>query len=258
MNSTSKNLVVTGLVTVALIAVVLSGCNPTPIASAAETAVTSVTVNSQQQGIWVTGRGEVTATPDIAILRLGIEAQATSVAIAQSEAAAAMQRVEAALAAAGIASKDIQTQYFNIRQVTRWDRDTELEVVTGYRVSNRVVVKLRQVDTAGAVIDAVVKAGGNLTRIDSIAFSVDDTTLLYEEARQKAIADATDRAEQLALLAGVNLGSPTLIIEGGASPIPYPTGGFRVESAMADMQTSISPGEMVISLSVQVAYSILP
>lgn len=259
MNRTRKNLMVTGLVAVALIAVVLSGCSPTPIASAADTAAPNVTITTQQQGIWVTGRGEATATPDIAILRLGIEAQAASVAQAQSDAAAAMQRVEDALAAAGIAARDIQTQYFSIRQVTRWDRDTEQEVVTGYRVSNRVVVRLRQVDDAGIVIDAVAEAGGDLTRVDNISFSVEDTTTLYEEAREKAIADAKDRAEQLARLAGVTLGSPTLIIEGGTSGIAYPTSGaFMVERAMADMQTSISPGELEISLSVQVAYSILP
>ncbi len=259
MNRTRKNLMATGLVAVALIVVVLSGCNPTPIASAAETAAPNVTISSQQQGIWVTGRGEATATPDIAILRLGIEAQAASVAMAQSDAAAAMQRVEDALATAGIADKDIQTQYFNIRQVTRWDRDTEQEVVTGYRVTNRVVVKVRQVDDAGAVIDAVVEAGGDLARIDNISFSVEDTTPLYEEAREKAIADAKDRAEQLARLAGVTLDSPTLIVEGGTSGIAYPTsGGMMVERAMADMETSISPGEMEITLSVQVAWSILP
>ncbi len=116
----------------------------------------------------------------------------------------------------------------------------------------------RQAD-AGSVIDAVVAAGGDFDRIDRIAFSVDDTTLLYEEAMQKAIADATDRAEQLVQLTGVTLGSPTLIVEGGTSPIAYPTsGGMMVERAVADIDTSISPGEMEISLSVQVAYDVLP
>ena len=215
-------------------------------------------LNSQQEGIWVTGQGKVTAVPDIVTLRLGIEAQEVTVAEAQTLAAEAMDRVMAALADNGVAKKDIQTQYFSIRQVTRWDEIRDREIVIGYRVTNMVTAKIRDIDKAGSIIDAVAVAGGDLTRIDNIAFSIDDPSGYYEEAREKAMVDAKDKAEQLARLGGVKLGKPTYISEGISYPI---TQRGMVEMAPipapAAPPTSISPGEMEISLTVQVAYAIL-
>ena len=214
-----------------------------------------VNLVNQQEGIHVTGEGDVMAAPDIATLRLGIEAQAETVAEAQSQASEAMTKVMAALIDNGVAEKDIQTQYFSIRQVTKWDRETEEEVVVGYRVTNTVTAKIRDIDKAGAIIDAVAEAGGDLTRITGISFSVDDPSAYYEEAREKAMADAEAKAEQLAELAGVTLGKPTYISEGISYPI-YPR-DYMYEMAGAAPETPISPGEMEISLTVQVVYAIL-
>jgi uncharacterized protein YggE len=210
---------------------------------------------TQEEGIWVTGEGEVIAIPDIATLRLGITAQAATVAEAQSEATEAMTKVMDALIDNGVAENDIQTQHFSIYQVTRWDREIEEEVVIGYRVTNMVTAKIRDIDKTDTTIDAVVEAGGDLTRIDGINFSVDDQLACYEEARDKAMADAKAKAEQLAELAGVTLGKPTYISEGTQIPPPIYFRGADVE--MTAPSTPISPGEMEISLTVQVVYAIL-
>jgi uncharacterized protein YggE len=230
----------------------LCGC------SAGPTTIGTVDLNSQQSGIWVSGTGKVTVTPDIATLRLGIEAQAETVAQAQSQAAEAMNEVMTALADSGIDDKDIQTQYFSVRQVTRWDDFKDKEIVIGYRVTNMVTAKIREIDKTGSIIDAVAAAGGDLTRINSIDFSVDDPTAYYEEARQKAMADARAKAEQLADLAGVNLGKPTYISEGVQAPI-YPREVYYEGAAVPAPAptTPISPGEIELSLTLQVAYAIL-
>jgi len=222
-----------------------------------------VNLVTQEKGIWVTGEGEAMAVPDIATLRLGIAAQAATVAEAQSQATETMSKVMAALIDNGVAEEDIQTQYFSIRQVTKWDRETEEEVVIGYRVTNKVTAKIRVLDyesytldyKVGIIIDAVTEAGGDLTRIDGISFSVDDPSAYYEEARENAMADAQAKAEQLAELAGVTLGKPTYISEGISYPI-YPR-DYMYEMAGAAPETPISPGEVEISLTVQVAYAIL-
>jgi uncharacterized protein YggE len=226
-----------------------SGCTGGP------TTIGTVDINSQQTGIWVSGTGKVTVTPDIATLSLGIEAQADTVAEAQAQAATAMDAVMAALTDNGVAKKDIQTQYFSIYQVTRWDDYKDEQVVTGYRVSNMVTAKIRNVEQAGLVIDAVAAAGGDYTRINNISFSVDDPTPYYVEARQKAMTDAKAKAEQLASLAGVNLGKPTYISEGNIyTPVVYRDAGMAVPEAAPT--TPISPGEIELTLSVQVAYAI--
>ena len=250
-----KWLAVIGLVSV-LAVVTLSGCNTGNPSLGELPSELQLNLNNQQEGIWVSGRGEVTVTPDIATLRLGVEVQAVSVAIAQFQAAGAMDEVMAALTDNGVAEKDIQTQYFSIRQVTKWDRDKEEEIVVGYRVTNKVTAKIREIDKAGTVIDAVAAAGGDLTRIDSIDFSVDDPSAYYEEARAKAMADAKAKAGQLAELADAKLGKATYISESSQAPPPI----YRqdiYEEAIPTATTPISPGEMEISLTVQVAYALL-
>jgi uncharacterized protein YggE len=213
-------------------------------------------VNSQQAGIWVSGEGKVTVTPDIASLWLGIEAKADTVAEAQSQATEAMDAVMAALVDSGVEEKDIQTQYFSIYPVTSWDKDTEEEIVAGYEVTNMVMVKIREIDKIGAIIDAVAAAGGDHTRISSISFSVDDPTPYYDEARQDAMADARDKAEQLAELAGITLGKPTYISEWASYPVDYREMAMEAPAPVA-YPTSISPGELELTLNVQVAYAIL-
>lgn len=249
-------LVVIGLVLVLAI-VGLSGCGAGNTSFGELPSELRLNLNSQQEGIWVSGKGEVSVTPDMVTLRLGIEAQAATVAEAQTQAAEVMDRVIAALTDNGVAKKDIQTQYFSISQVTRWDREKEQEIVVGYRVSNMVTAKIREIDKAGLIIDAVAATGGDLTCINSIAFSVDDPSAYYEEARQKAMADAKAKAEQLAKLAGVRLGKPTYISEGIQVPPIYPRGVYEEAPIPAAPPTPISPGEMELSLTVQVAYAIL-
>jgi hypothetical protein len=236
-------LLVIGLVLV--ISLLLIGC---------ETQESSGANGSQQTGVWVSGTGKVTAVPDVAIFSLGVEAQEKTVKEAQSEAAAAMAAVVAALKANGVADKDIQTQGYNISPVTKWVEDTNEQITIGYKVSNMVTAKIRDISKAGTIIDAVAEAGGNLTRINSISFTVDDPTAYYNQAREKAMQDANAKAEQMATLAGITLGKPTYISEsGGYIPTPYYLKDYA-EGGSAS--TPISPGELDITLSVQVAYAI--
>jgi len=241
-----------GMVVVSLALVLslvgFSGCTAGP------TTIGTVDVNTQQEGVWVSGQGKVTAIPDLATLYLGVEAQADTVAEAQAQAVEAMDGVMDALSDSGVDEDDIQTQYFSIDQVTRWNDDEP--VVIGYRVTNMVTVKIREIDNVGAIIDAVAEAGGDLIRINNIAFSVEDPSEYYEEARAEAMADAKDKAEQLADLAGIELGKATYISEGTVySPVDYRDAGGIVPVAEG-VNTSISPGELELTLTIQVAYAI--
>jgi len=244
-----------GAVVILLMVVGLAGCTSDGAFSGGTLEIKG-NLNSQQEGIWVNGEGKVTAVPDVAILSVGVEAQAESVAAAQAQASGAMDKVIAALKNGGVAAKDIQTQYFNIQKVTRWDNTKQQEIVTGYRVSNMVTAKIREVSKAGAVIDAVAAAGGDLTRINSIGFTVDNPAPYREQARQKAVADAAAKAKQLADAAGVKLGKPVYITENSYTPGPiYRDVAVKAESAPA-VATPISPGEMEITMNVQINYDI--
>ena len=250
------------IVCLALVAIIvgITGCTWAPSPEGTPTTLSpsaGIILSQQNTGIWVTGEGKVTVVPDVAILNLGVEAQATTVAEAQQQAAEAMDAVIEELDEHGVAKKDIKTQHYSIYPVRSWENDKE--ILIGYRVTNMVTAKIRKVDDTGLIIDAVAKAGGDYIRINDISFTVDDPTVYYEEAREKAIADAEAKAEQLADLAGVRLGKPTYISEGGGYiPIirEYPARAEGIP-VPAPAPTPISPGETEVRLTIQVVYSIM-
>jgi uncharacterized protein len=242
----SKKLALAGLALVLVAMVFLVGCQ----------ARAEVTGNSNQQtGIYVSGEGKVTVTPDVATIQLGVQAKADTVTAAQAQAATAMANLMVALKAGGVAEKDIKTVNFSVQQVTKWDPSTQQQVNDGYMVVNTVNAKVRDVTKAGTVLDSAVAAGGDYVRVNSITFSVDDPILFYDQARQKAVADAQDKAKNLAELAGVKLGKVIYITESNNSPVISPI--YRLaEKASSDAATSISPGETEIIIDVQIVYAI--
>ncbi|MDD5704048.1 MAG: SIMPL domain-containing protein [Dehalococcoidales bacterium] len=235
----------------------LTGCTAAGV-TAADVLPVDVNLNSQQTGIWVNGEGKVTVVPDIANLTLGVSSQTATVSEAQSQAAAAMEKIMTALKEAGVAEQDIQTTNFSIHQITRWDDEGSQEVVVGYRVNNMVIAKIRDMENVGSIIDTVAAAGGDLTRINGISFTVDNPEQYYAEARDQAMKDASGKAEQLASLSGVTLGKSTYVSENvSAPPIPYNGIYFARDAAAGSApETAISPGESDIIINVQVAYAI--
>jgi len=274
----TKLILALGLVIlIAVLAVAFAGRNSTSgVAAGQQLLASSDTYN--QQGIWVGGEGKVTVSPDVAILNLGISAQASTVADAQSQAAAAMNKVVSALTSNGVDQKDIQTQYFSIQQVTNPIPPTPylppetpngsssgasivmpirppVQPTTGYEVTNMVTVKIRAIDTTGAIIDAAVAAGGDLLTIDGVTFSVDQPNQYYTQARELAMNDAKAKASQLAELAGVTLGKAMYISESSSTPIIYPA-AFDIKGGISAANTPISAGQTDIMVDVQVGYAI--
>jgi uncharacterized protein YggE len=247
-----RALYLAGAISLVLLIIGVSGCDS--ITSPGVRNTTAGT-SSQSTGIWVTGEGKVTAVPDIAVLSVGVEAQADTVEKAQSDTTGAMNAVKSELDAHGIDAKDIKTQYFSISPVRNYVPDKGSQELVGYQVTNMLTVKVRKVEDTGAIIDAVARAGGNYIRIDSITFTVDDPTPYQKQARADALADAKDKAKQIASEAGLKLGDPTYISETSNSPPPVPT-AYEAAVPAAGGGTSISPGETDITVYVQVAYAI--
>ena len=208
-----------------------------------------------QSGIWVSGTGVVSVAPDVADINLGVSSQETTVTAAQVNAATAMNQIMAVLKANKVADTDIQTSQFNISPVYNYNNVTSQNNIIGYSVTNTVNVKIRNLDTIGTVIDAVAAAGGDLTVINGISFSVDDPTQYYEQARELAMNDALTQAQQLAVLGEVALGKPVYITESSGStstPVYY----SNSKQGGSIPPTSINVGETYIVISVQVDYSI--
>ena len=222
-----------------------------------------------QTGISVTGSGQASAAPDLAILSLGVEAFAGSVAEARDRAAGAMDLVVKSLLAGGIAEKDIQTRHFNIsprytsREVTRClgldqtDCFKERErVIIGYQVTNQLSVKVRDLEAVGSLIDGVTAAGGDSIRFHGVNFSIEDTKALEIEARAAAVADLMAKAKQIADLTGVALGKPVFIAEISRSAPKTLAMADRAFMAMEAVETPILTGELDVVVTLQARYAI--
>ena len=218
-------------------------------------------LGEESRGIQVNGTGRVAIAPDIALLYLGVEVMDETVAEARGGAATAMNAVMAALRARGIEDRDIQTSLLNIspeytyEEVFKDGARSDRRVLTGYRVNNNVVVTVRDLDAVGEIVDEVAEAGGDATRIENVNFSAEDTTEAKREAREKAVMDAIDRADQLAAHTGVTRGSLTSVSESYDS-YPVPRASYDSAFLMAEAGTSVSPGELQITVNVFAVFAI--
>ena len=200
--------------------------------------------------ISVAGEATVSVAPDQAQVDGGVTSDAKTAREASDANNAAMGKVLAALKGAGIDEKDFQTARLSLQPKYAPDRAGP-STVTGYRASNRVTVKLRDVTKVANVIDVLVAAGAN--EIGGINFTVSQASKVLDEAREKALADARRKAEIYAKAAGVTLGEPLSITEeGGATPL------FRSKMAtpMAAAPAQVAVGEETLSVTVSVTWAI--
>ena len=231
----------------------------------ASPSIAALADGASQSGIWVSGTGTVSVAPDLAVLTVGVEARASTVQEALTQAAGAMTDIVSMLEGEGVEAQDIQTRSFSINPQYTWRERTDDEggryserVLTGYVVSNRASVRLRDLDRVGEMVDLVASAGGDLTRIEGVSFTVQDPEPHRAEARKAAVEQAKAKAEQFAQDAGVTLGEVMVISEGGGS-VPAPR-AFAESAAFglatADASTPISEGELEIRASVQMVFAI--
>jgi len=204
--------------------------------------------------IRVAGTGQAAAPPDTAHLSAGVVSEAPTAAEAVRANGAAMERVLAALEAAGIAKKDVQTSGFSVWPVYAESAGAAAQPrITGYRVSNQVSVRVAGVEKVGGVLDQLVASGAN--EMGGVSFSIGDPEPLLDEARKRALADARRKAEIYAASAGVRLGRLLGIEETGAGgPGPLPRAA-RMEASAA---VPIAPGEVDLSVTTIATYAIEP
>ncbi|QPF85092.1 SIMPL domain-containing protein [Bradyrhizobium genosp. L] len=201
--------------------------------------------------ISVTGEATVSVAPDQAMIDGGVTSDAKTAREAADANNNAMAKVLTALKGAGIDDKDYQTSRLSLQPKYAPDRSGPV-TITGYRASNHVSIKVRDVAKVASVIDTLVGAGAN--EIGGINFVVSQASKVLDEAREKAIADARRKAEIYAKAASVTLGDPISISEEGNAPMPM----YRSKMAapMAAAGAPVAQGEETLSVSVGVSWAI--
>lgn len=162
--------------------------------------------------ITVSGEGEVFAVPDLATFTVSVEEKADEVSDAQKVATEKSNAILAALRAAGIEDKDIKTTSYNVYPNYQWIQapcssrgycPPGEQKLDGYTVSQSIEVKVRQTDKAGEVLASVGSLGAS--NVSGLSFTIDDEDQLQADAREKAIDDAREKAEELASQLGVSI-----------------------------------------------------
>jgi uncharacterized protein YggE len=218
-------------------------------------AVPALAADQPVRRLVVSGTGDASVRPDVAVIAAGVVARADTAAAALAENSAAMNRVLEQLRTAGVADELVQTSQFSVRPLyetpERGVPTPETPRIIGYQVANQVTVRVADLDRLGRILDALVTAGSN--SIEGPSFDLADPDALLDQARDAAVADALAKARRYAAAAGVELGEILTIEEGGAyAPPPRPM--MRAEAMAADVP--IAPGQTEVTANVTITFAI--
>ncbi len=222
----------------------------TPMNASAQTPA-SLAMPSDGTLLSISAQAEASRVPDVAGLSTGVVTQAADANAALRANAAQMARVMAAIRAAGIAEKDVQTSGINVNPQYRY-AENQPPAITGYQASNTVSIKVRDVGKLGQVLDALVASGAN--QVNGPSFEIDQPEAVYDEARRTALDKAQRRAEMYAKSLGMRVLRIVSISEGGGFVRPMP---MMKAMAMDSQESSpVSPGQTTLSASLDVVFEL--
>lgn len=200
--------------------------------------------------------GTVRAVPDLVVISAGVITQAADANGAVRANASRMDKVIAALRAAGVADKDVRTQSVSLSPQYRY-ADNAPPVLTGYQASNVVAVQFRDIGKSGAVLDSLAQQGAN--EINGPSFGVADRPAAQDKARRDAMRQLQDRAALYAQMTGLTVRRIVSISESSDGPVVSgPILMARAASMGADAKTAILPGEQEVSVTVSAVFELGP
>jgi len=208
--------------------------------------VSSQDGSSNLNVIKVTGTGRVYASPDIAVLTIGVETRSEDAQNAQQRNAEKMNNVIEALKNDGISEDNVKTISYRLEPVIRYEDG--INIIIGYVAENTMQVKLGDISDAGRVIDLAVAAGANEISLIEFSLSEDRMESYREQAMDVAVQNANLRAETISKSMGVQLIGP---LEVNLIPSYEPI--TRIYEPQAAV-TPITPGDLEILSTVEVTY----
>lgn len=228
------------------------GC--TTMTACAQNATPTLASSSDGTLLSVSAQAEASRVPDVASLSTGVVSQAADANAALRANAEQMGKVMAAIKAAGIAEKDIQTSGINVNPQYRY-ADNQPPAITGYQASNTVSIKVREIGKLGKVLDALVASGAN--QVNGPSFEIDEPEAVYDEARRSAIDKAQKRAEMYAKSLDMKVKRIVSISEGGGFQPPRPMMMMaKAEAYDSAASSPVSPGETTLTANLDVVFEL--
>ncbi len=203
--------------------------------------------------ITVSADGTVKVAPDAVRLNATVSVVSGTSKEALSATSTSAAAVRAALVANAVSTKDISTQSLTVYPEYNYTSDKG-SVLVGYRGNQGFTVIIRNAKSAGAIVDAVVAAGGDNLQVNGVTPFILDATKATTSARADAVKKAKAKAGSYASLLGVKLGKVVYLVEGSAPSSYIPMMGLAKSDAGA---TQIDLGQQDVSVSITVQWALL-
>ena len=219
-------------------------------------------------GINVNGQGTVYGSPDVVDVDIGVQVPAPTVAEAREKAGIAIDAVIKSIKANGVADNDVRTSQFSVDPQYNYGAypgDPAYMTVKGFTVVNVLTIRIHKTDTVAKVVDDASAAGGNFVTVRRLAYGMLDQKKLQTQARDLAVKEAKERADELAALSGRKVGKVTQINESTTALQPNSPYSYYGSSAAAPVvtaartgggDTSIESGQLRVVVTVTVNYEI--
>ena len=200
--------------------------------------------------VTVTGHGSAREVPDTVVVRVAASQRSQGVAEALAGANSAADEIIA------IGREHTEPSRIASTNLNVWPAYDNQGQPSGYEARHSLSIACTDVQAAGRLLGELATRVGDRLQVESLSLEVGDTGRATAQARSAAYADAVARANHLAELAGVRLGEPQSIVEGGGFAQPMAEGGeIRAMKASADV--SIAPGETTISADLSVTFELV-
>ncbi|KLE36037.1 hypothetical protein AAW00_02170 [Aurantiacibacter luteus] len=230
-----------------------------PLAAAAMAAVPAAAQVEQTAAgpvVELSVNENVSVDPDIANISAGVTTQGMTAEAALSDNTALMERLIAEIERLGIDEDDIQTSGVNVNPQYEWDEATRAQRFTGYQVSNRVQLVVRDIARTGRVLDALVRVGA--TDLGGIGWGVDDPAPAQDQARTTAFATGRNRALNYARMAGYSDVRLLRVSEAftAGRPMPMYDQAIQVTAARSE-SVPVRPGQVQTGITVNLTYEMV-
>ena len=209
--------------------------------------------------VTTTGNSEVKVVPDLADLRFDIELRNTNLKTALAQEAEKMSQLVAALKAAGIGERDLQTSQVTINPVYQQENGTYAETakIAFFSVSQTVGCTLRDIQKITAITTRAIDAGAN--RVSGVTLRTSKLRQYRDQARVMAVKAAKEKALALAGELGSKVGKPHSITEQSSEIPAILLGNSFAQNAAAapgdsGSNSAFEPGTISISATVTVAF----
>lgn len=233
------------------IAAILLGATALPASAVAQPAA-AITQSIAGTRLDVSATGDVTRVPDLAIINAGVTTRSATASSALQQAASRMQRVRAALKAAGIEDRDIQTSNINLSPEYSYENNQSPKL-NGYSASNQLTVRFRDIANAGKILDALVAQGAN--QINGPNLTIDHPEAALDEARARAVAAGRARAELYARSLGLKVVKVVSVSESGGNYAPPPM-PMAMQARAESADTKIDPGEQKLQVTLAMTFEL--